>query len=184
MPQKKNPDMAELIRGKTGRVYGNLFGLLTVLKGTPLAYNKDMQEDKEGMFDTVKTVKGSLEIFAGMIDTMTVNRDKMKKAVSEDFSNATELADYLATKGMPFREAHEVVGKLVLSCIRQNKFLLDLSMEEFKEASSLFEDDIFEVLQPKTVVARRNSTGGTGFKQVETAIAKAKQIIAKKQSAV
>ncbi|RBW71470.1 argininosuccinate lyase [Bacillus taeanensis] len=177
MPQKKNPDMAELIRGKTGRVYGDLFGLLTVLKGTPLAYNKDMQEDKEGMFDAVKTVKGSLKIFAGMIETMQVKDANMQKAVSEDFSNATELADYLASKGLPFRQAHEVVGKLVLTCIQQNCYLLDLSMETYKEASELFEEDIYDVLNPKTVVARRNSAGGTGFAQVEKAIEKGKTIL-------
>lgn len=177
MPQKKNPDMAELIRGKTGRVYGNLFSLLTVLKGLPLAYNKDMQEDKEGMFDTVTTVKGSLKIFTGMIETMTVNTDVMEKATYSDFSNATELADYLATKGMPFREAHEVVGKLVLLCIQKGIFLLDLPMEDYKEASELFEDDIYEVLQPKTVVARRNSAGGTGFDQVRIALEKAEKLI-------
>jgi argininosuccinate lyase len=180
MPQKKNPDMAELIRGKTGRVYGNLFGLLTVLKGTPLAYNKDMQEDKEGMFDAVKTVKGSLKIFAGMIETMQVKDTNMEKAVSEDFSNATELADYLASKGMPFRQAHEVVGKLVLTCIQQNCYLLDLPLETYKEASELFEDDIYHVLNPKTVVARRNSAGGTGFAQVEKAIEKGKNILEEK----
>ncbi|OIJ18253.1 argininosuccinate lyase [Anaerobacillus alkalidiazotrophicus] len=180
MPQKKNPDMAELIRGKTGRVYGSLFSLLTTLKGLPLSYNKDMQEDKEGMFDTVHTVKGSLQIFAGMIETMKVLDNNMEKATNEDFSNATELADYLASKGMPFRAAHEVVGKLVLHCIQNNKFLLDLSMAEFKEASELFEDDIYHVLEPKTVVARRNSAGGTGFNQVKEAIVKAESIINKK----
>lgn len=183
MPQKKNPDMAELIRGKTGRVYGNLFGLLTVMKGTPLAYNKDMQEDKEGMFDTVKTVKGSLKIFAGMIETMKVNRKQMEKAVSQDFSNATELADYLAAKGVPFREAHEIVGKLVLYCIQNDKFLLDLSMDEFKQASPLFEQDIYTILEPRNVVARRNSAGGTGFEQVRLAIEKAKNIIKNKKPA-
>ncbi|OIJ12415.1 argininosuccinate lyase [Anaerobacillus alkalilacustris] len=180
MPQKKNPDMAELIRGKTGRVYGSLFSLLTILKGLPLSYNKDMQEDKEGMFDTVHTVKGSLQIFAGMIETMKVLDKNMEKATNEDFSNATELADYLASKGMPFRAAHEVVGKLVLHCIQNNKFLLDLSMEEFKEASDLFSGDIYHVLEPKTVVARRNSAGGTGFEQVKEAIVKAESIINKK----
>jgi argininosuccinate lyase len=177
MPQKKNPDMAELIRGKTGRVYGNLFGLLTVLKGTPLAYNKDMQEDKEGMFDTVKTVKGSLNIFAGMIETMKVKHEVMEQATKTDFSNATELADYLASKGMPFREAHEVVGKLVFTCIQKGCYLLDLPLEEYKEATALFEEDIYHVLQPKTVVERRNSLGGTGFKQVGIQLNKAKQII-------
>lgn len=179
MPQKKNPDMAELIRGKTGRVYGNLFSLLTTLKGLPLAYNKDMQEDKEGMFDTVETVKGSLHIFAGMIETLTVHTDTMEKAVHQDFSNATELADYLATKGMPFREAHEVVGKLVLVAIQKGVFLLDLPFSDYEEASSLFEKDIYEVLEPKTVVARRNSAGGTGFDQVKAALEKAKQCLAK-----
>ncbi|WP_163101233.1 argininosuccinate lyase [Peribacillus alkalitolerans] len=177
MPQKKNPDMAELIRGKTGRVYGNLFGLLTVLKGLPLAYNKDMQEDKEGMFDTVKTVIGSLKIFTGMISTMKVNTAVMEKATKSDFSNATELADYLANKGLPFREAHEVVGKLVLTCIQQGCFLADLSLVEYKIASELFEENIFEALQPYKAVERRNSAGGTGFSQVRIAIEKAKKLI-------
>ncbi len=170
MPQKKNPDMAELIRGKTGRVYGNLFSLLTLLKGLPLAYNKDMQEDKEGMFDTVTTVKGSVKIFTGMIETMKVNTGVMEKETHSDFSNATELADYLASKGMPFREAHEVVGKLVLLCIQKDIYLLDLSMKDYKQASDLFEEDIYEVLKPSTVVKRRNSAGGTGFEQVKKAI--------------
>ncbi|MCY7707563.1 argininosuccinate lyase, partial [Bacillus safensis] len=148
MPQKKNPDMAELIRGKTGRVYGNLMGLLTIMKGLPLTYNKDLQEDKEGMFDTVKTIAGSLQIFTGMIQTMTVNEDVMKKATKEDFSNATEVADYLAKKGMPFREAHEIVGKLVYTCIQKGIYLSDLSFETFTEASELFEQDIYTVLDP------------------------------------
>ncbi|TES58241.1 argininosuccinate lyase [Halalkalibacterium halodurans] len=178
MPQKKNPDMAELIRGKTGRVYGSLFSLLTVLKGLPLAYNKDMQEDKEGMFDAVKTVKGSLAIFAGMIQTMKVKEETMTKAVHQDFSNATELADYLATKGMPFREAHEVVGKLVLLCIEKGIYLLDLPLSDYKAASDLFDEDIYDVLQPKTVVARRTSAGGTGFTEVKKAITKAEKILA------
>jgi argininosuccinate lyase len=177
MPQKKNPDMAELIRGKTGRVYGNLLALLTVMKGTPLAYNKDMQEDKEGMFDTVKTVTGSLKIFTGMIKTMKVNVDVMEKATKQDFSNATELADYLANKGVPFREAHEIVGKLVLTCIERGVFLADLPLEAYKEASPLFEDDIYEALKPYTAVNRRNSAGGTGFAEVRKALEKAKEII-------
>ncbi|WP_017756107.1 argininosuccinate lyase [Calidifontibacillus oryziterrae] len=179
MPQKKNPDMAELIRGKTGRVYGSLFGLLTVMKGTPLAYNKDFQEDKEGMFDAVKTVKGSLKIFAGMIETLNVKTDVLEKTVKSDFSNATELADYLATKGMPFREAHEVVGKLVLTCIQRGIYLLDLSLDDYKQASDLFEKDIYDVLQPQTVVARRNSLGGTGFAQVKLALEQAKEALGK-----
>lgn len=177
MPQKKNPDMAELIRGKTGRVYGNLFSLLTILKGIPLAYNKDMQEDKEGMFDTVHTVLGSLKIFAGMIDTMTVNEERMKDAVNNDFSNATELADYLAAKGIPFREAHEITGKLVFTCIQKNCFLLDLSMEELKDASNVIEEDIYGVLSPYEAVKRRKSLGGTGFDQVENQIQAAKELL-------
>ncbi|MCB5238158.1 argininosuccinate lyase [Niallia circulans] len=181
MPQKKNPDMAELIRGKTGRVYGNLMGLLTVLKGLPLSYNKDMQEDKEGMFDTVKTVVGSLRIFAGMIQTMKVNEQGMENATKNDFSNATELADYLSDKGMPFREAHEVVGKLVLYCVNKKCYLQDLSIEELKAANSLFEEDIYHVLNPRTAVERRNSAGGTGFKQIELAIEKAKLCVFEKE---
>lgn len=154
MPQKKNPDMAELIRGKTGRVYGDLIGLLTIMKGLPLAYNKDLQEDKEGMFDTVKTVEGSLEIFAGMTKTMTVNKNMMKKATEQDFSNATELADYLAKKGMPFREAHEVVGKLVYTCIEKGIYLSGLPFEEFEKASELFEEDVYIVLDPHHAVEK------------------------------
>ncbi|MGE6628896.1 argininosuccinate lyase [Bacillus sp. NPDC077027] len=174
MPQKKNPDMAELIRGKTGRVYGNLMGLLTIMKGLPLTYNKDLQEDKEGMFDTVKTIEGSLQIFTGMIQTMTVNEDVMKKATKEDFSNATEVADYLAKKGMPFREAHEVVGKLVYTCIQKGIYLSDLSFEELTDTSDLFEQDIYTVLDPYVAVEKRTSAGGTGFKQIQLALEKAK----------
>lgn len=174
MPQKKNPDMAELIRGKTGRVYGSLMGLLTVLKGLPLAYNKDMQEDKEGMFDTVKTVKGSLKIFAGMVSEMKVKSEEMAQSVKKDFSNATELADYLAAKGVPFREAHEIVGKLVLECIPKGCYLADLPLEDYKTMNPLFEGDIFEALDPYNAVKRRNSAGGTGFSQVKIQIEKAK----------
>ncbi|MEC2054713.1 argininosuccinate lyase [Peribacillus psychrosaccharolyticus] len=177
MPQKKNPDMAELIRGKTGRVYGNLTGMLTVLKGLPLAYNKDMQEDKEGIFDTVKTIIGSLKIFEGMISTMKVKTEVMEKATKNDFSNATELADYLAAKGMPFREAHEVVGKLVLFCVQNGCYLADLNLNQFKEASELFEEDIYKALNPYEAVKRRNSQGGTGFEQVKLAIEKGKSLL-------
>lgn len=177
MPQKKNPDMAELIRGKTGRVYGNLTGMLTVLKGLPLAYNKDMQEDKEGIFDTVKTILGSLKIFEGMISTMKVKTEVMEKATKNDFSNATELADYLAAKGMPFREAHEVVGKLVLFCVQNGCYLADLNLNQFKEASELFEEDIYTALNPYEAVKRRNSQGGTGFEQVKLAIEKGKSLL-------
>lgn len=178
MPQKKNPDMAELIRGKTGRVYGNLMGLLTVLKGTPLTYNKDMQEDKEGMFDTVHTILGSLKIFEGMVRTMTVNTERLQQAVHADFSNATELADYLATKGMPFREAHEVTGKLVFTCIQKGIYLLDLPLDEMKRESELIDSDIYEVLTPEAAVRRRHSLGGTGFVQVKIQIEKAQACLA------
>ncbi|MEJ9210274.1 argininosuccinate lyase [Bacillus smithii] len=177
MPQKKNPDMAELIRGKTGRVYGHLISLLTVLKGLPLAYNKDMQEDKEGMFDVVHTVMGSLKIFNGMVRTMKVNESKLTESVHHDFSNATELADYLAAKGIPFREAHEIVGKLVLYCIQKKCYLADLSLEDLKEASPVIEDDIYQILSPYQAVKRRNSLGGTGFEQVKQQIQYAKELL-------
>jgi argininosuccinate lyase len=170
MPQKKNPDVPELLRAKTGRVYGNLIGLLTVLKGLPLAYNKDMQEDKEGMFDTVATLDGSLRLLAPMIETMQVKQDKMRKAVKEDYSNATDIADYLVTKGLPFREAHEVIGKIVLYSIQHKKYLLELTIEEYKQFSSLFEDDIYPILEPEHVVGARNSFGGTAPVQVKEQI--------------
>jgi argininosuccinate lyase len=166
MPQKKNPDVPELLRGKTGRVYGNLIGLLTVLKGLPLAYNKDLQEDKEGMFDTVETLEGSLKLLAPMIESMTVRKDVMRKAINNDFSNATDIADYLVRKGLPFREAHEVIGKIVLYAIQSGKFLLDLSIEEYQQFSGMFGADIYEVLAPENVVAVRNSFGGTAPEQV------------------
>jgi argininosuccinate lyase len=166
MPQKKNPDVPELLRAKTGRVYGNLIGLLTVLKGLPLAYNKDMQEDKEGMFDSVETLEGSLQLLAPMIETMVVKKDVMRKAVNQDFSNATDIADYLVTKGVAFRDAHEIIGKIVLYSIGEGKFLLDLTLEEYKQFSSLFEEDIFTVLSPEHVVGARKSLGGTAPEQV------------------
>lgn len=175
MPQKKNPDVPELVRGKTGRVYGNLMGLLTVLKSLPLAYNKDMQEDKEGMFDTVATLQGALQLFAPMIATMKVNTEQMRNAVNQDFSNATDIADFLAAKGLPFRQAHEVIGKTVLYCIQNNKYLLDLTMDEFKQFSPLFDDTIYHVLQPETVVNARNVYGGTASGQVSQAIERAEK---------
>ncbi|ADU32424.1 argininosuccinate lyase [Evansella cellulosilytica] len=177
MPQKKNPDVPELLRAKTGRVYGNLMGLLTVLKGLPLAYNKDMQEDKEGMFDTVETLEGSLQLLAPMIETMVVNVEKMRSAVNHDYSNATDIADYLVTKGLPFRDAHEVIGKTVLYAIEKKKFLLELSLEEYKQFHELFEDDIYEVLTPEHVVGARNSYGGTAPKQVKQQIILAKEAL-------
>ncbi|MCH5583748.1 argininosuccinate lyase [Shimazuella sp. AN120528] len=167
MPQKKNPDVAELIRGKTGRVYGHLMGMLTILKGLPLTYNKDMQDDKEGMFDTLTTLKGALTILAPMIESMHVNQAEMKKAVTHDFANATDLADYLVRINIPFREAHEIVGKAVLYCITKNKFLSDLSIEEFKQFSPLIESNVYHALEVETVVNARNVLGGTARNQVE-----------------
>jgi argininosuccinate lyase len=178
MPQKKNPDVPELVRGKTGRVYGNLIGLLTVLKSLPLAYNKDMQEDKEGMFDTVRTLQGALQLFAPMVATMKVNKEQMREAVNKDFSNATDIADFLVGKGLPFRQAHEVIGKTVLYCIQQNKYLLDLTLDEFKQFSQLFDDRIYEVLQPERVVNARNVYGGTATVQVNEAIGRADSALA------
>ncbi|MCL6457123.1 MAG: argininosuccinate lyase [Gorillibacterium sp.] len=173
MPQKKNPDVAELVRGKTGRVYGNLFGLLTVLKSLPLAYNKDMQEDKEGMFDTVRTLEGALQLFAPMVSTMKVRKERMRQAVNRDFSNATDIADYLVTKGLPFRQAHEIIGRIVLYCIQKETYLLNLSMAEFREFSDLFDERIYEVLEPEHVVNARNVYGGTARSQVEQALMRA-----------
>ena len=175
MPQKKNPDMAELIRGKTGRVYGHLLGLLTVMKSLPLAYNKDLQEDKEVMFDTVETILNSLDVLAGMLSSMQVNKAKMQQSTENDFSNATELADYLAEKGLPFREAHEIVGKLVLDSIKHGKNIQDWDLEELQVYHPLIEEDIYIYLRPETAVQRRNSLGGTGFEQVKYQIEQAKK---------
>ncbi|MGU7935400.1 argininosuccinate lyase, partial [Streptococcus suis] len=159
MPQKKNPDMAELIRGKTGRVYGNLVGLLTVMKSLPLTYNKDLQEDKEGMFDTAETILVSIDILAGMLQSMTVHKERMAQSTEKDFSNATELADYLANKGMPFRQAHEIVGKLVLECSKAGHYLQDVSFETYQAISPLIQADIYDALSSKVAVSRRNSLG-------------------------
>lgn len=179
MPQKKNPDMCELIRGKTGRVYGHLIGLLTVMKGLPLAYDKDMQEDKEGVFDALDTLYFALDIYAGMISTMTVNGDHTRQVLESDFSNATDMADYLAKKGLPFRQAHAVVGNAVRYCIEHHKVLLDLSMEEFRSMSPLFEEDIKEALSIENCVKNRESYGGTGPKSVERQQTHAGDMIAK-----
>lgn len=178
MPQKKNPDMCELIRGKTGRVYGHLIGLLTVMKGLPLAYDKDMQEDKEGVFDALDTLYFALDIYAGMISTMTVNGDHTRQVLERDFSNATDMADYLAKKGLPFRQAHAVVGNAVHYCIEHHKVLLDLSMEEFRFMSPLFEEDIKEALSIENCVKNRESYGGTGPKSVERQQTHAEKAIA------
>ncbi len=179
MPQKKNPDMAELIRGKSGRVYGNLMSLLTVMKGLPLTYNKDLQEDKEGMFDSADTILTSLSVMDGMLSTMTVNRVNMEKATEQDFSNATELADYLAAKGLPFREAHELVGQLVLTCIKKGIYLQEVSLKDYQALSQLIKEDVYEILKSRTAVSRRNSLGGTGFESIKKQIEQAKKELQK-----
>ena len=166
MPQKKNPDVAELVRGKTGRVYGDLMTLLTVMKGIPLAYNKDMQEDKEALFDGLDTVLLSLQTFNGMIETMKVNKDIMKKSASGGFTNATDVADYLVKKGMAFRNAHEVVGRIVLCCISKQICIDDLTMEEFKDFSPIFEEDIYHAIDLITCVEERSVIGGPSTSSV------------------
>ncbi len=173
MPQKKNPDVPELVRGKTGRVYGSLLATLTMLKGLPLAYNKDMQEDKEALFDTIKTLEGSLSVYKGLIATMVIRQDKMLQATQAGFLNATELADDLASKGLPFREAHAVVGKIVRYCLDNSLKLEELSIEQFKSFSDLFSDDVTTLLDLETVVNRKNSQGGTSLAQVEKQLKRA-----------
>ena len=175
MPQKKNPDVPELIRGKAGRVIGHLQGMLVLMKGLPLAYNKDLQEDKEALFDAVKTVKVSLEAMTVLLEEGIIFRQgRLEEAVSEDFSNATDVADYLAAKGVPFREAYNLVGKVVKSSLAISKLLKDLSLEEWQALHPAFESDIYDAIAPRQVVAARNSYGGTGFEQVRLAIASAK----------
>lgn len=170
MPQKKNPDVAELARGKTGRVYGDLIALLTVMKGLPLAYNKDMQEDKEQVFDAVDTVKMTLPVFTKMLETMTINEATMKSAALKGFTNATDAADYLVKKGMPFRDAHKVIGEIVAYCIAKSKAIEEMSIGEFKEFSELFENDIYDAVSLETCVNLRNVTGGTATNQVKERI--------------
>ncbi|EGO65303.1 argininosuccinate lyase [Acetonema longum] len=177
MPQKKNPDVAELVRGKTGRVTGHLMALLTVAKGLPLAYNKDLQEDKEGLFDTIDTVKFSLSVYASMLRAMRINAERTGQAVRQDFSNATDMADYLVKKGLPFRQAHEVVGKCVHYCIEQGKYLLDLTLDEFRRFSPLFEEDILEAIRVETCISARNSYGGTSYSQVRRALTQTTAIL-------
>ena len=166
MPQKKNPDVPELVRGKTGRVYGNLMSLLTTMKSLPLAYNKDMQEDKEPVFDTVDTVKASLSIYSKMIGTIKLNRDRLREAVFQGFMTATDMADYLVMKGVPFREAHEVVGRVVSFCIKSHKLLSDLTLHELQRFSKGFKKDIFNFIKVEKSVDRKNVIGGTSKKQV------------------
>ena len=177
MPQKKNPDMAELCRGKTGRVYGDLMALLTTLKGLPLAYNKDMQEDKEAVFDAVETVIMCLKVFAPMLATMKSRPENMKKAAQGGFINATDLADYLVKKGMPFRSAYKISGQLVAKCIQEGTVLEDLPLDVYKAFSDLFENDLYEDIDLLTCVEKRISLGGTSVASVETQIAYVKERI-------
>lgn len=178
MPQKKNPDICELVRGKTGRTIGHLMAMLTMMKGLPLAYDKDMQEDKEGVFDAIDTLGFALDIYAGMISTMTVNGEHTRAVLESDFSNATDMADYLAKKGLPFRKAHAVVGAAVAKCIAEKKVLKDLSLSEFKEMSPLFEADIYGALDIENCVRNRRSYGATGYDEVARQVAHAEEAIA------
>ena len=171
MPQKKNPDVAELVRGKTGRVYGDLMTLLTVMKGIPLAYNKDMQEDKEMYFDALNTTKGCLQLLSDMLKTTTFNKEKMKKSATGGFTNATDAADYLVNKGVPFRDAHGIIGQLVLYAISQNKDLDELSLEEFKNISDVFEEDVYQAIDVNTCVNKRNTIGACGQEMMKKVIA-------------
>ena len=169
MPQKKNPDVPELIRGKAGRVYGHLQGLLTTIKGLPLAYNKDFQEDKEPIFDTVKTVSDCLKAITILFNEgLKFNKENLMSSVEKDFSNATDVADYLVSKGLAFREAYQIVGGIVIFCLSKNVLLKDLSLDEFKTFHESFDEDIYEMIMPKNVVNSRNSIGGTGFQQVKS----------------
>lgn len=178
MPQKKNPDIAELVRGKSGRVYGHLMGMLTTMKGIPLAYNKDMQEDKEGVFDAIDTVKECLTMFMQMIDTMNYKKDVMEKSATKGFTNATDAADYLVKHGMPFRDAHSVIGRLVLACIDKGKSIDEMSLDELKEISEVFEEDIYEEISLKTCVEKRLTIGAPGISVMTETIEKYKKYLA------
>jgi argininosuccinate lyase len=178
MPQKKNPDVPELVRGKTGRVFGHLQAMLVLMKGLPLAYNKDLQEDKEALFDAVKTTKACLEAMTILLgEGLEFKTARLQEAVAEDFSNATDVADYLATKGVPFREAYNLVGKVVKTSLAANKLLKDLTLEEWKALHPAFEADIYDAIAPEQVVSARNSYGGTGFEQVQRALDSARKRI-------
>jgi argininosuccinate lyase len=176
MPQKKNPDVAELVRGKTGRVYGNLMSILTTMKGLPLSYNRDMQEDKEGLFDTVDTLHSSLEIFAEMVKTIKANAGRIRDAIKKDYILATDIADYLVKKGLPFREAHGVVAKLSKYAINQDKSFHELSLSEYQNFSTLFSEDVYDVTLESSVAAR-NIIGGTAPEQIEAQIKRARKIL-------
>ena len=178
MPQKKNPDVAELIRGKTGRVYGDLMGLLTTLKGLPLTYNKDMQEDKEGLFDARDTLIKSLMVFTAMLSTCTFRTENMARSAEGGFTNATDAVDYLVKKGMAFRDAHAVIGHLVLHCVKENKAILDLSLEELKTFSELFEEDVYEACSMHACVTLRDVTGGPAPGRVQETVAAGERFLA------
>ena len=179
MPQKKNPDIAELIRGKTGRVYGALTSILTTMKGIPLAYNKDMQEDKEFAFDAIDTTKGCIALFTGMIDTMTFNKDVMESSAKNGFTNATDAADYLVNHGVPFRDAHGIVGQLVLFCEGKGISLDDMTLDEFKAISPVFEEDIYDAISLKTCVDKRLTIGAPGKEAMDKVIAINKEYLSK-----
>lgn len=183
MPQKKNPDVPELVRGKTGRVFGHLQAMLVLMKGLPLAYNKDLQEDKEALFDGVNTVTACLEAMTILFqEGLEFRTTRLAEAVAEDFSNATDVADYLAAKGVPFREAYNLVGKVVRTCLAAGKLLKDLTLDEWKALHPAFETDVYEAIAPRQVVAARNSYGGTGFEQVRQAIQRAKSLMGQVES--
>ena len=170
MPQKKNPDIAELVRGKTGRVYGTLISLLTTMKGLSLAYNKDMQEDKELVFDAIDTTKGCILLFNGMLDTITFKKDNMRASAEGGFTNATDAADYLVNHGVPFRDAHGIIGQLVLFCIDNNKSLGEMTLDEYKAISPVFEEDIYDAISMETCVEKRNTIGAPGQKAMQEVI--------------
>ncbi len=179
MPQKKNPDIAELVRGKCGRVYGALLSLLTTMKGLPLAYNKDMQEDKELSFDAMDTVKDCIRLFTGMLSTVTFHRGRMRESAGLGFTNATDAADYLVNHGVPFRDAHAVVGRIVLFCVEKGIAIDDMSLEELQEISPVFQEDIFEVISMEACVNRRLTAGAPGKEAVERVIALEKEYLKK-----
>ena len=182
MPQKKNPDIAELVRGKTGRVYGALVSILTTMKGLPLAYNKDMQEDKEVSFDAIDTVKDCILLFTGMIKTMKFKKDNMAKSAVNGFTNATDAADYLVKKGVPFRDAHGIIGKLVLLCIEKNCSIDELSLDELKGISDKFDEDIYDEISLKTCVEKRLTIGAPGSMAMKEIIKTNRDYISKERS--
>ena len=177
MPQKKHPDIAELVRGKTGRVYGALFSLLTTMKGIPLAYNKDMQEDKEMAFDAMDTAKGCLALFEGMLSSMRFRKDTMRKSASLGFTNATDAADYLVNHGVPFRDAHGIIGRIVLYCIEKGIAIEDMGLEELKQFSEAFEEDIYQAVSMEICVNKRLTIGAPGKEAMERVIAEEKRYL-------